>query len=89
MGAEGRYELATWFEKVLQEIEEDRLYDPDAIEDLKSRFASALADWRVAMGYGAATRGSGPSSLPLTLVAGGSVGLVRAGRQDRVVLSSQ
>ena len=35
MGAEGRYELATWFEKVLQEIEEDRLYDPDAIEDLK------------------------------------------------------
>ncbi len=59
MGAEGRYELATWFEKVLQEIEEDRLYDPDAIEDLKSRFAAALADWRVAMGYGARDSGIG------------------------------
>ena len=58
---EARVELGIWFQKMLEELEEDHV-DPTAVELLKGRIAKAFADWRIETGYGMAGPGTGPNS---------------------------
>ncbi len=53
-------ELASWFVKMLEELDEDFVDDPAAIEDLQGRVAKAFAEWRVKWGYGMGGPGTGP-----------------------------
>ena len=57
-----RMELGEWFMKVLDELDEKHVDDAAAIESLKCRRVIALADWRIASGYGLGGRGTGPSA---------------------------
>jgi hypothetical protein len=45
-------DLANWFAKMLEEIDEDGCDDPEAIENLKGRVAEAFGQWKIATGYG-------------------------------------
>jgi hypothetical protein len=55
-----RMELASWFAKMLEELDEDHVTDPEAILNLKAWIAKAFADWRIATGSGIGGRGTGP-----------------------------
>lgn len=57
---EARMSLASWFAKMLAELDEDHVEDAAAIENLQHRIAKAFAEWRIATGYGMRGRGSGP-----------------------------
>jgi hypothetical protein len=61
-GHEARMELASWFSKMLEELDEDHVNDPAAILNLRDRVAEAFAEWRVATGYGMGGRGTGAES---------------------------
>ena len=49
---EARMELGSWFMQVLNEIDQDHVEDPSAIEKLKGMVAEAFAQWRLDTGYG-------------------------------------
>lgn len=61
-GDQARLELARWFAKILDELDEDHATDPDALSDLQHRIALAFAQWRAATGYGMRGPGTGPES---------------------------
>jgi len=54
---EARMELASWFAKMLAELDEDHVDDPAAIDDLRYRAGKTFAEWRLKWGY--ITPGSG------------------------------
>lgn len=51
--------LGQWFAQMLQELEEDRVDDAKAINDLRGKVASVFADWKTETGYGAGGSGTG------------------------------
>lgn len=61
-GHEARMELASWFAKMLEELDEDHVTNPEAILNLKGRVARAFAEWRMATGYGMSGPGTGPET---------------------------
>ncbi|PWU18883.1 MAG: hypothetical protein C5B48_14300 [Candidatus Rokuibacteriota bacterium] len=59
---EAKMDLGNWFAKMLDELDEDAVDDPDAIMELKGRIANAFAEWRMASGWGIAKgSGTGPN----------------------------
>jgi hypothetical protein len=61
-GHEARMALANWFATILEELDEDAVEDPAAVDDLQGRLANAFAEWRMETGYGMAGPGTGPES---------------------------
>jgi putative transposase len=59
---EARMALANWFVKILEELDEDFVDDPAAIENLKDRVAEVFAEWRIATGYGMGGPGTDPEA---------------------------
>lgn len=59
---EAKMALGQWFAKMLAELDEDRVKDPKAIEQLQGMVAEAFADWRIKTGYGMGGPGTGPDS---------------------------
>jgi hypothetical protein len=57
---EARMRLASWFAKMLEELDEDFVDDAEAINKLRGKVAEAFADWRTETGYGMRRRGTGP-----------------------------
>lgn len=49
---EARMALGTWFMTMVDELEEDFVDDPQAIENLQACVAEAFAEWRSRWGYG-------------------------------------
>jgi hypothetical protein len=58
---EARMALGKWFMKMLEELDEDFVADPQAIDDLRGCISEAFAEWRMKWGYGLSGPGSGPS----------------------------
>jgi hypothetical protein len=53
--------LGRWFMKMLEELDEDFVDDPQAVENLQGSIAEAFAEWRNRWGYGLQGPGSGPN----------------------------